>query len=182
MKKYPLLQDVLIVVTSILVAITLVQTEILAKVLTKTRELEILGSFIAGIFFTSIFTTAPAIVALGEIARANSIVLTALFGSIGAALGDLIIFRFMRDRLSEHLLELAKHRGVFRKIRAAIKVKSFRWLTFFIAGTIIASPLPDELGIGLLGFTKTKTRLFVPLSIVFNFIGILLLGIVAQKL
>ncbi len=38
------------------------------KVLTSTKELEMLGSFIAGISFTLFFTAAPAVVTLGEIA------------------------------------------------------------------------------------------------------------------
>ena len=60
------------------------------------------------------------------------------------------------------------------------KLRSFRWLTFFAGGFIIASPLPDELGIALLGFSKLKTSLFVPLSFTFNFLGICLIGIAAS--
>ena len=51
-----------------------------------------------------------------------------------------------------------------------------------LGGIIIASPFPDELGISLLGFTKTKTNAFIPVSLVFNFIGILLIGIVARTI
>ena len=51
-----------------------------------------------------------------------------------------------------------------------------------MGGLIIASPFPDELGIGLLGFSKMRTRWFVLLSFTFNFIGIFLIGLVAKTL
>ena len=60
------------------------------------------------------------------------------------------------------------------------KLKFFRWLTFLVGGLIIASPLPDELGISILGFSKMKVSWFIAISLVFNFIGILLIGVVAR--
>ncbi len=171
-----------IIVLSIFIAVILVKTKFLIGILTSTKELKLLGSFIAGMFFTSVFTTAPAIATLGEIARTNSAVLVAIFGAMGAVIGDLIIFRFIRDKLSEHLLELAKHQGAGKKFKVLLKLKYFRWLTFLMGGLIIASPFPDELGIGLLGFSKMRTRWFILLSFAFNFIGILLIGLVAKTL
>ena len=181
-KNNSFLQDMAIIVLSIFIAVILVKTKFLIGILTSTKELKLLGSFIAGMFFTSVFTTAPAIATLGEIARTNSAVLVAIFGAMGAVIGDLIIFRFIRDKLSEHLLELAKHQGAGKKFKVLLKLKYFRWLTFLMGGLIIASPFPDELGIGLLGFSKMRTQWFILLSFAFNFIGILLIGLVAKTL
>ena len=178
-KKF-LIQDIGIIFLSVLVAVILVKTEIISKILTSTKELRLLGSFVAGMFFTSIFTTAPAIATLGEIARANSLALTAFFGGMGAVVGDLIIFRFVRDKLSEHLMELIKHEGAGKRIKALFKLRLFRWLTVLAGGLIIASPLPDELGISLLGFSKMKTLRFIPLSFIFNTLGIFLIGLIAK--
>ena len=177
-----LVRVLVLVVFSILIAIILAKTGALQDFITSTQEIRFIGSFIAGIFFTSVFTTAPAIVALGEIAHANSIISTALLGSMGALAGDLIIYKFVKDRLSEHLMELIKHQGGGKRLRVLLKLKYFRWLTFLVGGLIIASPLPDELGISLLGFSKMRMRFFVALSVVFNFIGILLIGLVAKTL
>jgi len=174
------LHDVLIIVISIIVAAVLVRTDILTNVLASTKGFQFLGSFIAGLFFTSIFTTAPAIATLGEIARFNSILPVALAGAMGAVVGDLLIFRFIRDRFSEHLLELFGHQHTGKRIRALFRLRLFRWVSLFVGGLIIASPLPDELGISLFGFSKAKTSWFVPLSFTFNFIGIVLIGLVAQ--
>jgi hypothetical protein len=177
-----LLHDVLIIAISIVVAVLLVQTDALVTILLSARELEVLGSFIAGMFFTSVFTTAPAIVTLGEIAHANSILVVALFGALGAVVGDVIIFRFIRDRFSEHLLQLAKHTGIGKRTKILLKLKLFRWVSFFVGGLIIASPFPDELGISMLGFSKMRTSWFIPLSFTFNFIGIFLIGLIARTL
>lgn len=177
-----LLQDIAIIVLSIIIAVILVKTNIPIKILTSTQELELLGSFIAGMFSTSVFTTIPAIITLGEIARSNSIAFTAIFGAMGAVVGDLIIFRFIRDRFSEHLLELVKHQGAGKRMKVLLKLKFFRWLTFLVGGLIIASPIPDELGISLLGFSKMRMSWFIPLSFTSNFIGILLIGSIAKAL
>ncbi len=179
-ERFLLWQDALIVLVSVLVAIGLGRSGLVISLLTKTKEMEVLGSLIAGSFFTSVFTTAPAIVALGQIAHENSILLTALFGAFGAVIGDLVIFRFVRDRLSEHLVDLYSHKNKGLKMRPLFRRRIFRWLTFLVGGLIIASPLPDELGIAVLGFSKISLRRFIPLSYLFNFIGILLIGLVAK--
>lgn len=180
--KYLLFKDLTIILLSIFIAVILVKTHVLTNILTSTKELELFGSFIAGMFFTSVFTTAPAIVTLGEIAKANSIIQTALLGAMGAVIGDLIIFRFVRDRLSEDLMTLISHNNSGKRIKAILKIRLLRWLTFLVGGLIIASPLPDELGIGLLGFSKVGVWRFAPFSFTFNFIGILLIGLVAKSL
>jgi uncharacterized membrane protein YdjX (TVP38/TMEM64 family) len=148
----------------------------------SAESFRLFGSFIAGIFFTSVFTTAPAIVALGEIARTNSLVLTAFFGALGSVVGDLLIFSFIRDRLSEHLVVLMEHASYWKRVQALFKLRYFRWLTFLLGGLIISSPLPDELAVSMFGFTKMSTRMFIPISFIFNFVGILAIGLLIKSI
>ncbi len=177
-----LTRDIGIVVFSIIVAILLIQTGAIEEILKRTQDVWFLDSFIAGMFFTSIFTVAPALVALGEIAQsAQSVFLVALFGGLGALCGDLIMFRFMRDRLGEDIMRLIKNSGNDR-LRHIIRLRFFRWLTFFWGALVIASPLPDELGLAIMGFSKTRTSLFIPTSFVSNSLGILVIGLIAKNL
>ncbi|OHA93470.1 MAG: hypothetical protein A3H52_01500 [Candidatus Zambryskibacteria bacterium RIFCSPLOWO2_02_FULL_39_26] len=176
-----LMQDISIIVISVLIAFVLVETDTISRILDTTVELKLLGSFIAGIFFTSIFTTVPAIVTLGELAKINTVVPTALFGALGAVLGDLIIFKFIRDRLSEHLVELLKHDSSWKRIKTLFRLRYFKWLTFFLGGIILASPFPDELAISLFGVSKIKVPLFIAVSFIFNFIGIFIIGTLARS-
>jgi len=177
-----LFQDFCIIALSIFIALILTETTVLERILDSTRELGIVGSFIAGLFFTSVFTTAPAIVTLGKITLLQPILQTAFFGAVGAVVGDLIIFKFVKDHVSEHVMELVNQQGGGRRLRHLLKLKLFRWSAFFVGGLIIASPLPDELGIALTGFSKMRSYQFVLLSFTFNFLGIILIGLVAHTM
>ena len=177
-----ILQDIALILFSVLIAVLLVHTNVLASFLISIRELGIVGAFVAGMFFTSLFTTAPAIVTLGEISFLQGIFNTALFGAAGAVVGDLIIFRFVRDRFSGHVAEIMTHQSVWRRFHLLFKRRFFRWITFLVGGLILASPLPDELGIAVLGFSKMRVKYFALLSFVFNFLGIVVIGLVARSL
>lgn len=180
--QHEFFKDIAIIVLSIFVSILLVYTGVLSRIIEATSNYQIFSVLVAGFFFTSIFTTAPAIAALGEIAQGHSLVLVALFGALGAMLGDYIIFRFMRDTFAVHIAQVVQLQGARNRLKSLLKLRSFRWLTFLVGGVIIASPLPDELGLSLLGFSKVQTSLFLPLSFVFNFFGIFLIGLAAQAL
>ena len=177
-----LLFDILIIIVSIFVAVFLVKTGFLEKILTSTREWEYIGSFIAGIFFTSVFTVVPATITLGQIASANSVIITAILGGLGAVVGDLIIFRFVRDSISEHLKEVLKSKVIGESLKSVFEYKLFRWSVLLISFFVIASPLPDEIGISLLGFLKNKSKWFILISFLFNSLGILFIGLIASSL
>lgn len=179
---YNLMKDLAIIAISVVIAMLLVKSRIIVDILTSSIQLELLGSFIAGMFFTSVFTVAPATVTLGEIARENFVILVALIGGLGAVVGDLIIFRFVRDRFGEHLKELVKYNSVGKRLKTIFRLRCFRWFAFFVGGLIIASPFPDELGIALMGFSKMKTLPFMVVSFIFNSLGILIIGLVAKSL
>ena len=131
-----LLEDLAIVVLSVIIAIILIKTHIFNSILISTQEIKLLGSFIAGLFFTSAFTTAPAIVTLGKITQVNPILPTAFFGAIGAVIGDLIIFKFVKDRFSKHIMEIIKQKSSKTRLKLLFKLKFYKWLTFLIGGLI----------------------------------------------
>ncbi|MDP2946170.1 MAG: hypothetical protein Q8N61_01805 [bacterium] len=179
--KNNLIKDVAIIALSVLIAIILVKTEVLISILASSKELELFGSFIAGMFFTSVFTVAPATVVLAEIAQTNSVFWVALFGGVGALIGDLIIFRFVKNRLSEDILYLLK-KSKSERLMSIFRLRLFRWLIAFLGALVIASPLPDELGLMMLGFSKMKTSLFIPTSFLLNSLGILIIGLIAKAI
>jgi hypothetical protein len=171
-----LLRDLGIVAVSIAAALALIYTEALENVLRAAEGLGLLGSFIVGIFYTHLFTSVPAAVILGTIAQTNSILLTALLGGAGALLGDFIIFKFVRDSISPLL---AAHSMRLANLSAH---PLFRWTLILLGALIVASPLPDEPGLVLLGLSQTKTVWFAPLSFLANAVGILVIGLVARSL
>lgn len=179
--KNNLMRDLGIIILSIVIAVILVKTGALKSLLTSTQELKHIGSFVAGIFFVSVFTAAPATVVFAEIAQSNSIFWVAFFGGIGALVGDLVIFRFIKDRLSADFLYLIK-KSKSERLISIFRLKLFRWLIPFAGALIVASPLPDELGLTMMGLSKMKTSLFIPLSFLLNFLGILAIGFITKAL
>lgn len=177
-EKNRLLFDVLLVAASIAFAVWLVRSNVINHLLVYAGEVKYIESFVAGMFFTSVFTTPVAIVVLGEISQHSSPLTAAFFGSLGALVGDLVLFTFIKDRVSGDLLALIGKKGRGRLFHIAER-RLFRWFSPLIAAFIIASPLPDELGVMFLGFAKTRTPVFMLFSLVANFLGILVIGLLA---
>ena len=157
---------------SILIAILLEKTGAISHILSFTFGSVILTSFLAGIFFVSFFTAAPAAVVLIALGRTQPIFTIAFFSSFGAILGDLLIFRFIEDSVSHDIAEFVKHSKA-KKLLYIFRSRPLRWLGAILGALIIASPLPDDLGLILMGFSKVKQSVFIPLFFVLNFIGIL---------
>lgn len=175
-----LLVDLLAVIVSIWFAVLLARSGIVTKLIAGSSNYILLESFVAGSFFTSVFTTAPAIAALGQIARVSpSIVPVVIFGAMGAVCGDILIFKFMRDRISQDVMYVLGDR---KGLKSLFKAKLFRWFTFLIGGIIISSPLPDELGLAMMGLSKTGLASFIPVSATFNLIGVFLISLAARAL
>lgn len=176
-KKY-LIRDCIFIVISIGVAFYLFESGAMHRFTLALAGYQWVGSFFAGVLFTSLFTTAPAIVVLGELATEQSVLQVALVGALGAMVGDLILFNLVRDRIAEDIAFMLSQVRV-RRLRALFKTKLFHSLTPFIGALVIASPLPDELGLTLLGLSKISERTFLVISFVMNAVGIYTIGMIA---
>lgn len=169
-----ILRDILMIALGVIMAIFLDKTGILNFIISSLKDYYIIASFFAGIFFTSVFTIAPSSVALVHIAQYAPINIVAIWGALGAVCGDLVLFFFIRDRFAEDLMKTIKP-STMRHIMHSLHFGFIRWLSPIIGALIIASPLPDEFGITLLGMSKVKTSVLIPVSFVMNMIGIYLL-------
>lgn len=162
-------------------AVILAESGGVQKFLVSTQEIKFLGVFVAGMLFTSVFTVAPATVALGTIAAANDILTVAVIGGLGALIGDLIIFRFLKEHLTDDLIKLMRiNRG--KKMIRWLNLPPFRWTLAAVGAVLVASPLPDELGLTLMGLSKINSFLFGLISFSFNALGIYLVGLAARAL
>ena len=171
--RHELAKDVLFIILGACVALVLSYAGLIDHVIALFGSTEV-ASFVAGLFFTSVFTIAPASVALGHIALHTPSYVVALWGALGAVCGDLVLFYFIRDRFSEDVLN--SFGGTFMKhVARSFHVGFFKWISPVIGAAIIASPLPDEFGIALLGFSKTRTWLLIPISFIGNILGIYLI-------
>ena len=174
-----MIKDTALILFSVIIAFGISQLDLIEKIFSISEDIRMIGSFIGGLFFTSIFTTAPAIVLLGEISQVEPLLTVALIGAFGAVIGDLVIFYFFRNHVANDLEALLRY-GKRKTLKLVFKNPVIRWFAVIIGALIIASPLPDELGIAMMGISKIKYQTFLPISFVFNFLGILAIGIASR--
>jgi len=174
-------RDLVIIALSIILTLVLVRMGALGQLFSFAEEQVFLGSFLAGIFFTSVFTIAPAAIALAQISHFAEPTTVALWGGLGAMFGDLLLFLFIRDVFVEDLQGISIVRRI-KRFAARPHVGFLRWLMPILGALIIASPLPDEIGLTLLGVAKAKTIQMLPIAFFMNFLGILAIATIAQHL
>jgi hypothetical protein len=169
-----LFRDLAVIALSVGLAVLLARAGVVADLLSGAASQVVIGSVLSGMFFVSVFTAAPAVVVLMRLVEANSLWEVAFFGALGALLGDFLIFRFVKDTLVQ---DLRAQVSLKTRLRFALLGRRglFRWLMPAVGALLVASPLPDELGLALLGFSKIRTALFLPLSFTLNLLGLLAL-------
>lgn len=166
-----LVKDLFLVIIGGVVAILLSKYGLIDTAISLLGS-TVIASFFAGIFFTSIFTVAPASVALADIFQASGSLHTiALCGALGAMIGDFIIFYFIRDHFMDDLTDSFRP-SITKHIMSSFHFGFLKWLSPVLGAAIIASPLPDEMGLALMGISKIRTIVMLPISFVMNAVGI----------
>lgn len=159
---------------SIVFALWVTKFEELHAVLLRLGDWGYIGAFFAGFLFVSTFTVATGFVILLILAESLNVLELAFIASMGGVLGDLMIFRFVKDGLIKEIMPVYKSLGG-NHINRVLNTKYFSWSFPVLGAVIMASPLPDELGVSLLGLTRLKTYQFMIISFGLNVVGIVLL-------
>ena len=131
--RYEFTKDIIFILIGGFVALVLSNLGVVDKLVSLFGNVE-LASFVAGMFFTSVFTIAPASVALGHIAINTPSYIVALWGALGAVFGDLVIFYFIRDRFAEDFMKSFGSKFL-RHILASFHVGFYKWLSPILGGT-----------------------------------------------
>ena len=140
------------------------------------------GIFVAGIMFTYGFTAAPATAIFLILAQHQNIYLASLVGGLGALIGDLFIFSFIRRSFADEIRKLGREKIVkyFNgRLPGAIK----KYTLPVVAGFVIASPLPDEIGVAMLAASKViSMKIFSVISYMLNTAGIFVILMIGGAL
>ena len=131
----------------------------------------LLSLFIAGGFYSLSVTSPVATAAIFFLGKVFNPLLIASVGAFGSLAADLLIFKFVKTRAGSSVQYLSRKFKVKAKNR-----KIAKYALVFAALAIIASPLPDELGVALLGALNIPTKRFIIYSYFLNFTGILMVG------
>jgi len=165
--------------TGFLTAIFLAGSDSFHNYLLGLGAWEYIGALIAGSLFVSSFTVATAIVIIGVLVENIHPLALGLIGGIGAVVGDFLVFKLVKDHLADEVALLIGREGI-TYIKTVIRSRYIAWTLPIIGALIIASPLPDEFGVSLLGFSKMSDAKFMLISFVANSLGILAIASVAR--
>ncbi|MEK7573646.1 MAG: hypothetical protein AAB531_04445 [Patescibacteria group bacterium] len=167
-------KNLTILLISIIFAIVLSRFETFHAFLLNLGGLGYVGAFIAGMLFVSTFTVTTGAVILLVLAEKLSPVEIGIIAGLGAVIGDFIIFKFVKDGLVEEVEEVYEKIDHNNHLLKILHTKYFSWMFPVFGAIIIMSPLPDEIGVSLMGIGKIKTYQFLILSFVLNAAGIFL--------
>lgn len=175
----------------LLVTFILYKQEAFHQFLLQLGGLGYIGAFIAGMLFVSIFTTSIGVLVLLILAEQLPFLPLGIVAGAGAITGDILIFKFVRDGLLAELklfkdtledkvedaieevefidekVHSRKLKLLKKKLKLLLHTKYFGWFLPALGVAILTSPLPDEMGVGLIGISKLQTyQLFLMLLIV----------------
>jgi hypothetical protein len=156
---------------SIIIAIGLSKYNFFNDRLFSLRYVPFIGSFAAGVLYVSSSTAALGILMLADLAKTIHPLEIAILAGLGGAVGDFLIFRFFRCGLIEEITPIYNRLGG-KRLTKLMYHRYLRWSLPIIGAMIIASPLPDEIGIGLLGVSKIKSYQFIVLSFILDISGV----------
>ena len=134
------------------------------------------GIFLAGVLYAYGFTSPPATALLLLLAADKNIFLGALIGGLGSLVADMFIFKTINYSFRQEI----KFATMERK-----KYLSFlpKYVFTILGALIIASPLPDELGVSLLAFDKNLSiKYFSVISYILNTLGIFFILLIGKSI
>lgn len=166
-------KNLALMLVGVVVAFLLAGFSPFASFLLQLQHHQYLGAFLGGLLFVSTFTFGIGTIILSSLSENYSLVSIALVAGAGAVVGDLLIFKFVRNRLIEEIKPLYERFGG-NTISKIFYSHFFSWTLPVLGAIIIASPLPDELGVTLLGISNVKTSQFIAISFLLNTVGIFL--------
>jgi uncharacterized membrane protein YdjX (TVP38/TMEM64 family) len=159
---------------SLVLAYFVLRNENLHSYLLHLGNFGYLGAFLAGILFVSTFTVATGAIILLVLAESLSPIEIGIIAGLGAVVGDFAIFRFVKDDLAREIKQIYNLLNKNHHFSKVLHTKYFSWTLPVVGAIIIASPLPDEIGVSLMGISKLKTYQFFLVSFILNAIGIFL--------
>ena len=169
--------NLVLLILSLIIAIFILKSELIKGFILDLGKLEYIGVFISGMFFSYGLTTAPAISMLYLLSRDLNPFLVGIMGMLGAVVSDYLIFRFVKYGLIKEI-KIISNKFKFHPHLKKPYIRFLKAIAPLIAGLIIASPLPDELAASILGAIKVRDGEFLLISILSNFIGILIIALI----
>lgn len=172
--KYP---KIILLVATTVAAGFLFQDESVQSFFHGLGDLGYVSAFLGGALFAFGFGAPFGVALLATIANDVNILLAGCVGGLGALLSDYLLFKFIRMTFQDEIDKFrdSKAFGIFNGlVMKKMPPRLAYYISMGVAGIIIASPLPDEIGVTLLAsLTAVKERVFMVVAFSLNTLGIL---------
>lgn len=168
-------------ILAIVLFVLLLDSVVFTTIFAFLESLGYIGGFIAGFLSVSFFTAAPAVVLMVDLSTKLEPYWLALMIAFGSTVGDWLALKFYDEKVFQEL------RPLFKKMRMPSLIRVMRhrftsWILFLAGAFIIATPIPDEIGLSLMGISKFRKRYILFICFLLNTVGALTLILVARAL
>lgn len=153
-------KNLTLALVSVLLAVAVSKIDAVRQFLTGLGNFGYASAFIAGGLFVSTFTVAAGAIILFFLAETFTPWEIGLIAGLGAVAGDLTIFKFVKNGLAGEIADIYNHIDAKHHLKKLFHSKYFSWTLPVVGALIIASPLPDELGVTLMGISRLNTFQF----------------------
>lgn len=136
-------------------------------------QLGFIGAFFSGMLFASTFTVATGGLLLIRLSNTLNPLVLIFSGACGAVFADLLIFHFVKDKVSSEVTPIYEKFIARHHLKKILHTRYFSWTLPVLGAIIIASPLPDELGVSLLGISAMTATKFAAVSFLSHTLGMI---------
>lgn len=171
--RYP---KILILIIVMVASYFIFKSPQIMQYLSGLEKYHYFGIFISGMLLVFGFT-APLAIGLFVAINPSNIFLAAIIGGLGATLGDLFIFNIIRISFMDEFKKIEKTKLIkeIEKDADYFGAKPRHYFMYAFAGLMIASPLPDEVGIAMLsGLGKINQKALAILAFILHTLAIYL--------
>lgn len=158
--------------STIIFAVLFSQSLLFSNLLISLNHFPLVAAFIAGILFASTFTVALGGLIIINLTQTLFPIYLIIFATLGAVACDAFIFIFFKHHITNHASSLYQQLNHHNHLKKIVHTRYFAWTLPVIGAFIIASPLPDEIGVSLLGLSNTTFLRFFLISFFCHILGI----------
>lgn len=119
-----------------------------------------LAAFLTGLLFISFFTVATGAAIFLLLAETTNPLTLILLGGLGAVLGDMVIYLFVKKNLISEIEDVYKTHGG-NHLYTLFHTKYFHWLLPVFGAILLAQPFPDRLGVSIVHLAHMKLWRFI---------------------
>lgn len=144
-----------------------------AEIIKYIGDLGLFGAFLSGMLFASTFTVATGGLLLISLTNTLNPFGLVFASACGAVFADLLIFHFVKDNVSAEVTPIYEKFLAHHHLKKILHTRYFSWTLPVLGAMIIASPLPDELGVSLMGMSAMTVSRFALVSFFSHTLGMI---------